>query len=150
MKQWHTKEGMKVQIITEAWYREKKMVVYQELKEPFEIYVMEKERFYSGVKENKENNTPAMEERILRQEAPKEKTETPLKTMRPLMESFLDAQTYDEKIEILESTEEFIDANILDMMAASMDVIVEGESVEEKFFSLMQILRTRAKFEINR
>lgn len=150
MKQWHTEEGMKVQIITEAWYQEKKMVVYQELKEPFEIYIMEKGQFYSETKDKKEHNTPAMEERILKQEAPKEKKETSVKAMRPLMESFLDAKTYDEKIEILESTEEFIDANILDMMAASMDVIVEGESVEEKFFSLMQILRTRAKFEINR
>ena len=67
-----------------------------------------------------------------------------------MIERFLDANTYSGKIEVLESTEEFIDGNILDMMAASMDVLVEGDSIDEKYFSLMQILRTQAKFETNR
>ncbi|MEE1312427.1 MAG: hypothetical protein UHS41_01585 [Lachnospiraceae bacterium] len=151
MKKIVKKDGSLIQIITEAVYENKKLVVYQELKEPFEVYAMEEEKFKLWM-EGQEEKTVLVE--IKETNAFSFNEEPPVERKRqivqPVMERFLDAKTYNEKIGILESAEEFMDANVLDLMAASLDLIVEGDSIDEKYYSLMQILKTQARFETNR
>lgn len=148
MKQLRNKDGIMLQVLTEAMYGRTRMVVYQELKEPFQVYVLEKEKFDQWIQKEEQATVKSTEKRRTVQK--KKETRWKQKASQSVIERFLDANTYSGKIEVLESTEEFIDGNILDMMAASMDVLVEGESIDEKYFSLMQILRTQAKFETNR
>ena len=148
MKQLRNKDGIMLQVLTEAMYGRSIMVVYQELKEPFQVYVIEKEKFDHWIQNEEQTNVKSPEKRRPVQE--EKETRCEKKASQSVIERFLDANTYSGKIEVLESTEEFIDGNILDMMAASMDVLVEGDSIDEKYFSLMQILRTQAKFETNR
>ena len=148
MKHLMNKDGIMLQVLTEAMYGRSRMVVYQELKEPFQVYVIEKEKFDHWIQNEEQTNVKSPEKRRPVQE--EKETRCEKKASQSVIERFLDANTYSGKIEVLESTEEFIDGNILDMMAASMDVLVEGDSIDEKYFSLMQILRTQAKFETNR
>lgn len=153
MKIIETKTGQKLQIITEAFYKAegKQMVIYQCLEEPFEILAEEAERFYEMCEQEEMKREPEISEMTVQESKVEEirtRKEMQKKSMH-VVEEFLDAKTYQEKIELLES-EENIDANVLELLAASMDVFLEGESLDEKYYSLMKNLRIRAKFETNR
>lgn len=149
MKIIENKMGQKIQIITEAFYKAegKNMVIYQYLEEPFEILAEEAKIFYDMCDgEIVQKKEPEIKETIEKEANAREEMR---KKSRHIVEEFLDAKTYQEKIELLES-EEDIDGNVLELLAASMDVFLEGDSLDEKYYSLMKNLRIRAKFETNR
>ncbi|MDO4941698.1 MAG: hypothetical protein Q4E73_02510 [Lachnospiraceae bacterium] len=151
------RDGSAVQIITEAVYQEQNqiMVVYQELKDPFSIFALEQEKFWhmmdgmdagyphsgeeTAVFEGRsENDNGVMDEQAEE------------KRHASLIEEFLDAETYHKKIEILEGQEEQIPEETMELLALTLDVVLEGNTMETKYYSLMQVLRTRARFEVER
>lgn len=151
------RDGSAVQIMTEALYQEQNqvMVIYQELKNPFSIFALEQEKFWHMVdrmdkdcscggeetdvfKGRSENYSGMMDEQ------PEEKRYT------SLIEEFLDAETFHEKIEVLEAQEEQIPEETMELLALTLDVVLEGNTREMKYYSLMQVLRTRARFEVER
>ena len=133
--------GEKVQLITEALYQGREMLVYQELKEPFSVFVVEKEAFGKEESFQKQEGSVSIE-------LP-EATKTEEKEASSLIERFLDAQSYRKKIEILEG-EEKVDESVLELMATVLDETLQGNSWEEKYDSLLQILRMKARFEVDR
>ncbi|SET37339.1 DUF1653 domain-containing protein [[Clostridium] polysaccharolyticum] len=66
------------------------------------------------------------------------------------VERFLDADTYKAKLDILMSLRNDITDKQLHDMAAVLDVIMEDGTVDDKFLSLVNCLRTMARFEVNR
>jgi hypothetical protein len=68
----------------------------------------------------------------------------------PKLLEFLDAESYEDKLEILSSMEDTIDDHLINQMAASMDVIVEDGKLEERIGQLRRCIRTRAQYELRR
>jgi hypothetical protein len=118
------------------------MVVYQELKEPFSVFVLEKLKFQKLLEKK--------EQAVSKQQEMTVQLEENYKNTPSLIEEFLDAETYNKKIEILESVEEQIEEDTLELLALTMDEVLEGDSVDAKYYSLIQVLRTRARFDIER
>jgi hypothetical protein len=141
------KDGKIFQVITEAIEREhgQIMIVYQELQSPFNIYVLEKEKFQEMLDQDLEDELPKLQDRV--EIKPKRREER-----RPsaLIEAFLDAETYNKKIEVLESVEEQIEDDTLELLALAMDVVLEGDTMDARYYSLLQVLRMRARFDIER
>lgn len=70
--------------------------------------------------------------------------------MDPEVERFLDAETYKEKLNILMSLRNDITDKQLHDMAITLDVTIEDGDMEDKFMSLVNCLKTMARFEVNR
>jgi hypothetical protein len=68
----------------------------------------------------------------------------------PRLLEFLDADTFEEKKQLLISMRNQITDRLIDDMAASIDVTVEAGDIEERYHSLMTCINTRAKFEVDR
>ena len=66
-----------------------------------------------------------------------------------LME-FLDAESYREKRNILVSMKKEINDDVINAMAASMDVIVEDGPIDRRYRSLLNCIEMNMKFETNR
>lgn len=73
-----------------------------------------------------------------------------LEGVNPHLIAFLEADTYEEKREILVSAREEISHRLIDDIAASMDVAVPEGDIEERFNSLLSCVATLSKYEINR
>lgn len=68
----------------------------------------------------------------------------------PLLLKFLDADTFEEKRNILVSIKDKITDQLIDNIAASLDVTVDEGDIDKRFSSLLACVDTRSKFEINR
>lgn len=95
-------------------------VCFQELSGSFQVYVMEKERFE---KEYSQGESAELSDLI----------------------RFLDADTYVEKIKILESMKEELDDHILNNMAVSLDLSLTDDVDGYSF--IMSELKIRSRFE---
>ncbi len=71
-------------------------------------------------------------------------------SIHPALEKFLDADTYQEKLDILKFLRDSIDDKMIDTMAASMDVEVPEGSLETRYQSLVNCVRMQTKYECNR
>ncbi|NLG03982.1 MAG: DUF1653 domain-containing protein [Clostridia bacterium] len=63
---------------------------------------------------------------------------------------FLDAGTYEEKLEILVMLRNKVDEHMLNTMAASMDVELKEGTLEERYDDIKYCLSTLEKYECNR
>lgn len=70
--------------------------------------------------------------------------------MDRVVERFLDAETYKEKLNILMSLRNDITDKQLHDMAITLDVTIEDGDMDEKFMNLVNCLKTMARFEVNR
>ncbi len=68
----------------------------------------------------------------------------------PYLLQFLDADTYEEKKNILVSMKNHMTDRLIDDIAAAMDVTVDEGELEVRYNSLMNCVETRRKFECNR
>lgn len=149
MKKLKCADGNWIQIITEAVYEGKKIVIYQQLFGDFQVLAVDQEKIDDVIG----TAAPKIEKEEIAKTSKEEAPAEPMRSRKRnqnLMERFLDAESCQKKIEVLESAEEFIDDIMLDMMASAMDVVLMEESIDQKFFSLMKILRMRAKYETER
>lgn len=96
----------------------------------------------------KEEKIAQKEEMILEKEKKK-----PLKkeySKEELFYQFLDAETYQEKLEIFFEMKNKLDDKILTNIAVSLDLVLEEEDLEKRYIMIRQNLETYAKFECNR
>ncbi len=64
--------------------------------------------------------------------------------------AFLDADTYNEKYDIVSEMEDDLDDHLINQMAASMDEIIEDGRLDQRIAQLESILRTKARYELHR
>lgn len=156
---YHKETGVPVQILTRAQTKPtyQEVICYQELKEPYEYFVMEKKHFFSEyVKDfaelplvepitiEKRQDLPDKQPRISKGEVAENVEDKLVQAM--LM--FLDAHTYTEQIKILEKYKEDWNEYQLNNMAVSLDLPVkEGQNV---YALILSELKTREKYESGR
>lgn len=144
------KDGIPIQILTKATHMDTKqdMIVYQELKEPFEIYVIDAEHFKDFL--NKESMNLTADQPVVDYFAKSDDNNIKIQNRASLIERFLDADSYHEKIRVLESEADFLSEDILELLAASLEETISGKTFEERLDSLTKILQTKARFEFER
>ena len=175
-------KGNVYQIITIARHSETKMkmVVYQQLYAPYEVYVRPLDMFMSKIDRNKypnEKQIHRFEKLNIRGEdqlePPKEssaetlnrilnrgkkETETTGKadakeeefTLDPGLVEFLDADSYEKKLQILSSLHNRITDAMIDTMAVSLDTEVKEGDIETRYAEIRNCLLTMERFECNR
>lgn len=160
---------------TKPTYQE--VICYQELTDPYEYYVMEKRQFFAEyVKEfaelplvgrkqiEKREDLPDKQPRISRGEVMRENEPEPEEkqghTGQPegqepaekmavqKMLAFLDADTFHEKIQILEDMKEDLNEHILNNLAVSLDLSIEDGV--DGYEMILSELRIREKYESDR
>lgn len=68
----------------------------------------------------------------------------------PILMGFLDLRTMTEKSKFLSEHKKQLTDDIINAMAASLDITVEDGPIELRYSSLRSCLQTKAKYEINR
>lgn len=68
----------------------------------------------------------------------------------PGLLAFLDADSYEEKLEVFASLEGKVDLHMLNAIAASLDLELSEGSLEEQYDTLKSCLMTRERYECNR
>jgi len=140
-----------------------KAVCFQELSDDYEVFAMSAEHFarlfyrreqegalqreigQNGIRMEKigQNESPKMEEyrgdRIGQNISPETEEEV------PGIIRFLDAETYKQKIKILEEMRDDLDERTLNNMAVSLDLSIEDGA--DGYSLLMSELRIRSRFE---
>ncbi len=167
---YHKETGAPVQIIaraqTKPTYQE--VICYQELSKPYDHYVMEKRQFFAEyVKEfaelplvgrrqiEKREDLPDRQPRISKGEVmtaqePEESEQTDDTedgAIRKML-AFLDADTYYEKIRILEDMKDELDEHILNNLAVSLDLSIEDGA--DGYQMILSELKMREKYESDR
>lgn len=177
-------KGNVYQIITIARHSETKMkmVVYQQLYAPYEVYVRPYDMFMSKIDRNKYPNEkqiyrfeklnirgedliePPKESsaetlnRILsrgkKETESAEKSEADAKedefALDPGLVEFLDADSYEKKLQILSSLHNRITDAMIDTMAVSLDTEVKEGDIETRYAEIRNCLLTMERFECNR
>lgn len=167
-----------------------KMVVYQQLYQPFSIYVRPYDMFISPVDINKypdvlqhyrfelvkagldaktvktqqEAKTPQQPEKLNGPQEPKQPNqqeqlydaqeiiseEDDMPEVNPMLIRFLDADTYSRKLEILAAMQTSITHEMINAMAASLEIEVEETDIESRYEAIKNSLLTLERFECNR
>ena len=68
----------------------------------------------------------------------------------PGLLAFLDADSYEEKLEVFASLEGKVDLHMLNAIAASLDLELSEGSLEEQYYTLKSCLMTLERYECNR
>ena len=164
----------KYQIIAVATHSEtkEKMVVYQGLYGDFGVYVRPYDMFMSEVdhvkypevtqkyrfecigtigqgcnEANIENKVEVCKEDLKQEET---QVEDSLEEANPDLLAFLDAETYEEKRELLVAMRPRITDRLINDIAVSLDVIVEEGDLEKRFRSLLYCVSKLDEYEVNR
>lgn len=161
-------KGNMYQIITLARHSEDgaRMVVYQQLYAPFEVYVRPLEMFMSRIDTRKypderqayrfekvEGTT--METAVAEAAAStpdtghKEEGENAFELDAGLV-AFLDADSYEKKLQILSALHPTITDAMIDTMAVSLDTEVKEGDIEIRYNEIKNCLLTMERFECNR
>ncbi len=178
-------KGNVYQIITIARHSETKikMVVYQQLYAPYEVYVRPLDMFMSKIDTKKypnEKQNYRFEKIDLRGEdvidLPKESSADTLNRilnrgkkeneiadvmqkkdksveefeLDPGLVAFLDADSYEKKLQILGSLHNRITDAMIDTMAVSLDTEVKEGDIETRYTEIRNCLITMERFECNR
>lgn len=131
------------QIVAVATHSEtgEKMVVYQAMYGGQEVWVRPYDMFVSEVDHEKYPE--------VKQKYRFEKTEEPAEA-NPLLLRFLDAETYEDKLEMFQAWEGYADENLLESIAASLDITLDKGSLREKYREILNCLKTMEHFETKR
>ena len=79
----------------------------------------------------------------------KTKEEETVDTQQALLD-FLDARSYQDKLEQLDLIKKHVDSHIVNSMAISMDIVLATETVEEQLEEIRNCLLTHIRFEDRR
>lgn len=80
---------------------------------------------------------------------PEENAEQKPAQFDALME-FLDAETYEEKLELLQKMQFDLNDYLIDTMAISVDVVIPEGDIDDRYRQLKGCLEAKRKYEINR
>lgn len=166
-------KGNLYQIITVAKHSEtlEDMVVYQALYGNYEVYVRPLSMFFETIdmekypnaqqryrfvplektKETVEVKRDKCMERVIPQEAyGGEKEDDENTKLEILFFSFLDATSYKEKLDLFHRMKNHVNERVLNNIAATMDLPLEGENIEKQYEWIERNLEQHCKFECNR
>lgn len=167
-------EGKLYQILCVADHfdTKEKMVVYQALYGAFEFLIrplgifmrkMERKRGKEPLQKDKftvaEENTgvnagrPQRESRIFQQnQAPSGYPEQELEEERanPALLEFLDADTLEEKYQVIKSLQHSITDRLIDDFAVTLDLVIPDGRLDDRYQQLLSSVRTMQKFETKR
>lgn len=160
------------QVLAVATHSEtgEKMVVYQRLYDDYSVYVRPYDMFVSEVDHEKYPEVIQkyrfelwQPEKVIQEPEQKQNPisyvenvsrETEMSSeaegCNPDLLAFLEADTYEEKRNILMSIRKRLDDRIINDIAASLDVTVDDGDLDMRYKSLMNCLDTMTKFECNR
>lgn len=158
------------QIVTVAAHSEtgEKMVVYQALYGDYKVYVRPYEMFISEVdhkkypmvsqkyrfeqvefvlqeKEESVQTPSVMKEEVKPSLCYEESKEKDL--VNPDLMHFLEAESYADKIMVLESIKKRLTPQILQTIAISLDYTLENENLMDQYESVLYYLETRMRYE---
>lgn len=68
----------------------------------------------------------------------------------PCLMRFLEAQTYEERFQVLNEIRDDMTDRLIDDIAVVLDVVIPEGDLEGRFYQLRNIILTRQKYEINR
>lgn len=159
-------KGNLYQIVTVAEHTEtgENLVIYQALYDDFKMYARPMEMFTSPVDKEKypeitqefrfelqgadsNRQKEASQEKLT--EINEEAEEETL-NLDPLVLEFLDAESYEDRLNILAALEHRITDEMITTMAIACDIEVEEGNTEKRFESLKGCLLTLEKYECNR
>lgn len=166
-------KGKLYQIIAIAEHSEdgSRQVVYQQLYAPYKVYVRPYEMFVSRVDREKypdvvqeyrfEKIDPQMTDNTQSAEKPavqtaEQQTEQQIEQsaeefeLDPALLRFLDADTYEEKLEILNMMHSTITQEMINTIAAALDIEVKAGELEDRYDEVKNCLITMERFECNR
>ncbi|MCI8599956.1 MAG: DUF1653 domain-containing protein [Lachnospiraceae bacterium] len=131
------------QVLTIARHAEteEKMVVYQSMYNEQEVLVCSYDAFIQEVDHKKYPEAA--------QTYCFEKVEPPTEA-NPLLLRFLDLETYRDKLELFQSWETYEDENLMESIAASLDIALSSRTVQEKYREILNCLKTMEHFETHR
>lgn len=153
-----------------------KMVVYQALYGDFSVYVRPYEMFISEVDsikypeatqkyrfeqvrlsetgmphavcQKEAGNMPDEQQQIMGEEQEPDTTQADVVDSRLMM--FLDAESYQEKLNVLAALQSKLDDKLIDAMAASMEIEVPEGDLQMRYTSLRNCICTHEKYECTR
>lgn len=178
-------KGNVYQIITIARHSETKMkmVVYQQLYAPYEVYVRPLDMFMSRIDTKKypnekqsyrfeklnvrgedmleppkESSAETLNRILNRGKKENEAADTAQKedkaseefALDPGLVEFLDADSYEKKLQILSALHNRITDAMIDTMAVSLDTEVKEGDIETRYAEIRNCLITMERFECNR
>lgn len=149
------------QIITIAEHSEteEKLVIYQALYGEYKVYARPLSMFLSLVDEKKYPNVTQKyrfekvnSNSFISNENNQDEVETQCIDEIPNDDliSFLEADTFDERRNILVHMKPRITDRIIDDIAASLDIIVDEGDIDTRYKSLLTCIETLGKYEISR
>ena len=167
------KDGEKYQVVTFAKERTsgEKMIVYQQLFDPFIVYVESVEKFSSRMrkssqdentssrmrKSGQDENVSQLDDETGRETVTSRETicETVNKEpgepeIHPEFRRFLDAKSYAERIDILRGMRNIVDNTMINSMAVIMDVEIKDGPIEDRFDELLECIQMKRQYEIER
>ena len=163
------------QIVCIAYHSEtnEKLVIYQKLYDDYRVHARPYDMFVSEVDHNKypevtqryrfelinqdSEETKSVQKNVVGEVNDNDETveacavtEDGNEECNQDLMRFLDADTFEEKHNLLVSMKRRLTDRLIDDLAASIDVIVEEGDIDTRYKSLMTCIDTRAKFECNR
>lgn len=155
-------KGNQYQILAVAEHTEtgEELVVYQAMYGESEIYArplknfteeLDKEKYPSaGQKYRFELQEEALQTTEKITEIPEAAETKEELNIDPMVLAFLDANTYEERLQILASLHNRITDDMITTMAVACDIEVPDGELEERFYELRSCLITLERFECNR
>lgn len=131
------------------------MVVYQAMYGDFQVYVRPLSSFMEEVDREKYPDAAQRYRFELMgaesENMPAEQYETQEKlNIDPLVLQFLDADSYERRLEILSMLHNRIDNDMINTMAVAVDIEVKDGEIEDRYEELKNCLLTFNKYECNR
>lgn len=165
-------KGMKYQILAVATHSEtrEKYVVYQALYGDYQVYVRPFDMFMSEVDHDKypqvtqkyrfsreyeavepqQETVPVTQDEVQTKEAQSPIDDELSYNIDPLVLEFLDADTYEARLNILAAIHHKVTDDMINTMAVAIDVEIDEGPIEERFDALKTCLLTRDKYECTR
>lgn len=149
----HTETGEKL-VIYRPLYREGKTYArplsmflsevdhkkYPEVKEKYRFTLMD------GENEVFEDDPAFIEE----SSSPRKSSEGEGSLLNPILEKFLDAGSYEEKLDCFYDMRNSADAEMLSYVATSLDIELSSEEIDDMYNEILKCLKTMEKYECNR